>query len=659
MLFFQLTLFVFPVIAQDIEFSKANFKTDKEGLKEALKNIERGDKYFFMEEKDAYTHALMYYFKANRFNPNNSELNYKMGVSYLYRTDQKLGKSVMHFEKSLQLNPEVAYDVNFHLAKAYHLNLQFDQAILEYDKYKKHLPEELLTEEERRLNKYIQECVNGKKIIKNPVRVEIKNAGPILNSPGSDHSPLISADESMMIFTSRRENTTGGKKDSYDNQYFEDIYVSYNIESVWKRPTNIGSPLNTSEHDATVGLAPDGQQLFVYKGNKNRGDIYVCELNGDKWTAPLPLPSTINSEFRERSACFSHDGNTIFFVSDRLGDNFGGSDIYVSHKKKDGNWGYAKNIGRTINTQYDEEGVFMHPDGRTLYFSSQGHKSMGGYDIFRSVKQDNGEWSEPENIGYPINTAGDDVYFVMSASGQRGYYSSVREDGFGEKDIYVINFLTPEEPSEENAVLLTLLKGVVLDEKTNEPIEADIEIVDNEKNEVISRFKSNSKTGKYLISLPSGKNYGIAVEVDGYLFHSENFNLPKSEEYQEIAKDVGLKKITKGSRIVLRNIFFDYARATLIDESVTELDRLVELLNKNSEIRIEISGHTDNQSSLKTNQRLSTARAKSVVDYLILKGIDPARLEYKGYAFNQPIVSNDTEEGRAQNRRVEFKIISE
>ncbi|HOF08151.1 MAG TPA: OmpA family protein, partial [Bacteroidales bacterium] len=309
-----------------------------------------------------------------------------------------------------------------------------------------------------------------------------------------------------------------------------------------------------------------------------------------------------------------------------------------------------------------------------------GHNSMGGYDIFKSTYKD-GYWSKPENLGVPINTADDDLYFVLASSGQRAYFSSSRKGTIGDQDIFMITFIIdkPMNPSTEDNLIayktkpvqeikiestiaietpsLTLLKGFIYDEETKKPLEAQIVLTDNEKNEELAVFTSNAQTGRYLVSLPSGKNYGIAVKKEGYLFHSENFVIPENAQYQEIQKDIYLKPIKVGQSIVLRNIFFDFDKATLRPESKTELENLIKLMNDNPNIKIEISGHTDNIGSAAYNQKLSESRAKAVVDYLIEHGIDKSRLSYMGYGFDKPIAPNDTEEGRQLNRRVEFKIV--
>lgn len=679
-----LVFFTIQLSAQNVEFDKKIFKNDKDGFKEAMKNIEAGNELWELGVSGGYKMAVEYFLKANDFNPSNAKLNYKIGVCYVKSTLQEKGLDFLL--KAVKLDPFVSPDINYMIGRGYHYNLKFDDAIKEYTKYKNRLSPNDLVAKRKLIEKRIAECEMGKKLVEKPIRVFIDNAGESINSSFADYSPLITADGSMMIFTSRRAETTGGERSEQDHQYYEDIYVSYYENGGWVKSVNIGRPLNTKDNDATVGLSPDGQKLFTYLGKTNGGDILEAELNGEEWTSPSDksLKKYINTEFHEASASFSFDGKTMYFTSDKEEDNFGKHDIYISYYDDEKErWGQAKNIGSVINTEYEEKGVFMHPDGRTMYFSSTGHNTMGGFDIFETSLSDDGTWSVPVNLGYPINTPGDDRFFVVEASGKKAYYASDKSGGLGEHDIYIITFLGPEKPMiasiEDNLIAsiadpvkeaviqesieiktmrLTILKGTIKDALTNEPVAAEIEVVDNEKHEVISVIKSNSSTGAYLISLPSGKNYGIAVKSEGYLFHSENFNIPSATNYQEITKDILLNKMAVGSKIVLENIFFDHAKSTLRSESFPELDRLVELLNKFPSVRIEISGHTDNTGSLATNKRLSKARAEAVVNYLIKKGIGASRLEFEGYAYLQPISENNTKEGRQKNRRVEFKVLS-
>lgn len=663
------------VFGQDIPFDKNYFQNQKESFKQANMNYKDGESYF---AKEYYHEALQYFLEAQSFNPNYSVLNYRIGVCYM-NLPQKY-RSLEYFEKAYQLRRDVAEDIHFMLARGYHLNGQYDKAIGEYKAHLAALSPVDAPEMKPKLEKYIAECEVGKKLTENPARAFVDNAGSVLNSRYNDHSPLISADESMMIFTSTRNN--GRNVNMFDGQYDEDIYVTYSDNKNWIVPNPIGEPINTQFDDATVGLFPDGQQLLIYNGRKGNGDIEMCSLKGTKWEYPKAMPKPINSEYRETSACFSPDGRKIYFVSDRAG-GYGGSDIYVCTRTQKDKWGEAVNLGPVVNSEFDEEAVFMHPDGRTLYFSSRGHNTMGGYDIFMTQLDDNGNWSEPVNMGYPINSPDDDLCFVISANGRHGYCSSVRTEGSGGLDIYRMTFLGPEKPytlsGEDNllaarsqpvsdmvmeasvelvTIRLTIVKGVVRDAVSNEPVAANIDIIDNEKNEVIFTSQTNSATGKFLVSLPSGKNYGLAVKADNYLFHSENFDIPSATEYQEIEKDIALNNIKKDVKIILKNVFFETGSATLKPTSYAELGRLTKLMSDFPAMRIEISGHTDNQGSKATNQRLSEARAKAVVDFMISEGVDASRLEYKGYAFDQPIADNSTKDGRAMNRRVEFKVLS-
>ncbi len=651
--------------AQNIEFTIDQFKDNKNGLKDAKNNLEKGD-HFFALATDFYKQALdPYYLAAYKFNPNNALLNYKIGKCYLY-SNYKL-KSIPFLEKAIQLNPAVDPQVHYQLGKAYHLNMDWDKAITEFQTFQQSLKGEELGLLLSDVNVHISQCLTGKEMVKNPIRVLIDNVGADVNSQFPDYGPVISADESVMLFTSRRTGSTGEKIDLEINEYYEDIYMSTLVNGKWTKAVNMGSPINTDNHDGNSGLSADGQKILIYIGNNN-GDLYESKLEGDTWSKPDRMNKNINTSYHESSACYTPDGKSVYFVTDKPDGGLGDRDIYISTKDENGQWGKAINLGPTINTQYGEEGVFLHPDGKTLYFSSQGHSSMGGYDIFKTVfNSDTKTWSKPANIGYPVNTPDDDVFFVTSASGKHGYYASFNSNGYGEKDIFLITFLGPEKPmamnSEDNVsaikeAQLIILKGIITDESTKQPLQATIEIVDNLKNQVIASFTSNSSTGKYLVSLPAGRNYGIAVKKDNYLFHSENFDIPNTATYQEVVKDVALKNIVVGSKIILKNIFFDFDKSTLRSESANELERLTKLLNDIPSLKIEISGHTDSKGTYEYNKTLSNNRAKAVLDYLVKAGISAGRLSSVGFADKQAIATNDTDEGRQLNRRTEFKILS-
>jgi len=626
--------------------------------------------------------ALPFLIKAQEFNPNNAKLNYMLGVIN-FNLNPQSDAAIKFLEKAISFNVKIPIEATYLLGWAYQFQLKWDDAIKYYQIHlnisNTNAKENAFAIED--VLKKINECKVGKQEIADPKRVFVDNLGSNINSSYPEYSAFISADESMMILTARRENSTGGKLDEMDGWPFEDLYQSFKVKGKWTAAQNFGPIVNTDDHDASSGLAGDGTTMFIFKyTEKDGGDIYTSNLKGNTWTKPEQLNKNVNSKYHESCVSLSYDGKRLYYISDREG-NIGGGDIYYSDKDKKNEWGPSFNAGAILNTKYGEEGVFMHPDGKTIYFSSKGHKTMGGYDVFKSVFE-NGMWSEPINLGYPINGPDDDVFFVISGSGHHGYFASSKQGGYGDKDIYKITFLGNEKMpvlmNEDNLLAsvtapvsefkaekivssgpkMTILKGVISDDKTKIPLDATIELIDNTLNEVIATFNSNATTGKYLVSLPSGKNYGIAVKKDGYLFHSENFDLMTSQQFQEVIINVALKQIDIGQSIILKNIFFDFDKATIRMESANELDRLIKLLTDNPTLKIELGSHTDSKGSDDYNQKLSQSRSQSVVNYLIGKGILTDRLVAKGYGETVPVATNDTELGRQENRRTDFKILS-
>lgn len=686
--------FSFASIAQNVEFDKNLFKDKKDEFKAAVKNLDEGNKLLDYAPFPLYKQALPFFEAANEFNPNNADLNFKIGLCHL-NSNMKF-KALEYFEKAYKLQPTVNTEIQYYIGRGSQLSQQWDKAIKAYEAFKNTLNTKTDMERIMETSKHIEECRNGKKLMVKPVRVWIDNMGKNINSQYPEYGMIMNADGSEIYFTSRRPNSAGNSSDDFGG-YFEDIYMSEEANKEYQAAKNVGEPINTKGHDATVALSPDGSKMLVYIDDKGDGNIYESVRKGSEWSKPKKLNSEICSPYHEPSAWYSPDMRKLYFVSDRPLSGKGApkdKDIYVaSWDAKKEIWTNIERLPETVNTPYDEDGIFMHPDGKTLYFSSKGHSTIGGYDIFYSVRQDDNSWSTPVNIGYPINTPDDDVFFVVAANGKDAYMTSFREDGMGEKDLYKITFLGEEKQpmlNTEDILLagkgvtmrekviepkieikrssLSLLKGIIRDNKTKAPVMAAIEVIDNEKNEIIAEFNSDPVTGKYMVSLPAGKNYGIAVKAEGYLFHSENFDIPKESDYQEYEKNVDLKKVEVGEVIVLRNIFFDLNKYSLRPESQNELDRLTKLLNDNPSIRIQISGHTDSRGSDSYNKDLSHNRAKAVVDYLIDKGISSGRLEYQGYGEEQPIVTDaeiaklrlpqDKEDAHQSNRRTEFKIIS-
>jgi|GEM_PF-2066294 len=427
------------------------------------------DEHFRIGE---YHMALKYYHTLDSLQPNFGKTNYSIGYC-IFNTEQK-SKSLPYFQKAKKLDYP-GKDLDLYLARALHLNHKFDQAIAAYSAYTPVLEskkDEIADEDikggeiqimdiKANVQRYIAMCETGKKLMADSLTLVIENMGPVLNSKYADFVPVVSANETELIFTSRRPNTTGGKKDPVDGQYYEDLYISTKDSSSeeWGIPKNMGSIVNTHLHDACVALSPSGQDLFIYRADFTRngaGDIYSSSLDSNVWSKPKKLGDHVNSGYRQPSASISADEKTLFFSSDKPG-GYGGIDLYVVKLQADSTWGIPVNMGPKVNSEYDEDAPYIHADNKTLFFSSRGHSTMGGFDIFTSTLTQTSdttqEWGSPVNAGYPINTADEDIYFIWSADGTKGYFSSWRDDSYGEKDLYVIK--KPKPKVEEKVVVET------------------------------------------------------------------------------------------------------------------------------------------------------------------------------------------------------------
>ena len=527
---------------QNIEFEDSKFPDRLKELKSAQKAIKKADEiadptnsHFKSKGLGRYEEALKYYLEAYDFNPSNALLNYKIGVSYM-KTVEKY-KAVPYLDKAYILNKNVKNDLAYVLAQAYQFNYEFDKAIQKYLEYQKTLSAFDKDAIGLKVERQITECRNAKDFMKNPVNVKITNLGAVVNSRYPEYSPIVNADQSIMFFTARKPNTTGHGM-AWDGKYYEDIYLTHNDNGIWSEPKNPGRPLNTKIHDAIGGLSLDGKTLLTYKvTNSDHGDIYISKLKGDKYTKPKRLNSNINTPYHESSATFSPDGKTLYFVSDREG-GFGGRDIWMSQMDSRGEWGKAVNLGQTVNTSYNEEGVFMQGDGKTLYFSSQGHNSMGGYDIFKTTLVD-GKWTEPVNLGYPINTPDDDVFFSITQDGRHGYYSSGKKGGYGDQDIYEIEF-------RDVKIQTIAVKGRIYDGDTKKPLAGTVEIKDKVLDIPVSTINTPVETGQYSANLPYNRSYVLHATSPGYSPYLEN--IPPGKEYNKgIPLYPAANNITKGN----------------------------------------------------------------------------------------------------------------
>jgi len=660
---------------ENVRIHRSEFKIKDDGFKEAWKAIKRGNKNYRFGAS-TYRTAREYYLKAYKYNEKNAALNYKIGICYLYADDKFL--AIKYLKIAFDLNSGVTDDIHFQLARAYHMSLDFDNAIKEYTSYKSSVSERKLKKLKLNIDKYITECETGKTLVSQPQRVVLQNLGKFINSEYDDYYPVIDSKEETMYFTSRRPGLSNTKRNYFDKKFSEDIYMVKKRGKEWGIAQLLSKKLTTSRSEAAVALSPNDSTLFLFKSNGD-GNIYYTHLKNGRWKSPSPL-RRINSRFRETSMCISPDGKKLYFVSDRdARDAIGGKDIYTCELNARGKWTKPKNIGAPINTPDNEEGVSISRDGKTLYFSSKGHPGMGGYDIFSSTLGDNGKWSNPINLGYPINTPDDDLFFSMMGNGKVGYLSSNREQGVGGRDIYKLVFLGAEKElvvSKDNSPFAfelydtktlfrkppeyftvdssIILTGRVLDADTKTGILAKLQFIDSEKSTVVSTLISDT-SGNYKTRLPEKKAYGVEITAKGYLFFLDMVDIKKAKT-DVVNKDFFLQKLEVGAKVVLKNIFFETAKANLKDESFQQLNTVVEFMKDNPTLKLEISGHTDNVGGMAYNMKLSENRAKAVVDYMLSQGIDPSRLTFKGYGPKQPVSPNTTTAGKAMNRRVEFKI---
>jgi outer membrane protein OmpA-like peptidoglycan-associated protein/tetratricopeptide (TPR) repeat protein len=666
---------------ENVKISSKSYKTPVEtGYKEAWKSVKQGNRYF-KDGLGTYAIARDHFLFANQYNPEHPGLNYKLGVCYLF-TDNKY-EAIDYLLRAYELDPRVSGDIHLMLGMAYQLVLEFDKAMEQYHTHSRQLEPRDRQEFAPRLAKLFEECVNGKELTLNPVRVLIQPLGKEVNSKYDDYNPLLAYEDSALFFTSRRPHGKA-RRNKIDNKFNEDIYMAPREAGMFQEAIRFDKPFNTENNDALVGISAEGNTLMLYRGAIQGGTIQISSYKQEKnkWTKPKSMTGRLRSKDGETSACFSPDGRELYFVSRNKKLSRGGKDILYTGLDSKGKWMKPMNAGVSINTPYDEEGVYITPDNRFLYFASKGHNSMGGFDIFRSERLENGRWSDPENLGYPLNTPDDEVFFITDQTGSHGYYSAISDRGYGAKDICRVVFLG----SEKELVLLTedqlvagpdpdksgflmmpelrsldrslLLEGSVKDTSDGiKPIIAKMEFYDPATGERDAQAISDT-AGLYSVKLPEPKLYAIEINASGYLYYLDILDYSSESGEDKLHQDFFLKKVEVGIKVVLENIYFETGKAVLRPESNGALDQVFRFLENNPSIRLEISGHTDNTGSLRINQKLSRDRAAAVVDYLVQRGISREKLESKGYADTQPVATNSTAAGRQQNRRVEFKVLS-
>ncbi len=557
---FSLFVFIFS-FALSAQKNKKDDAASEEKKKAQLEEKLLNDaEYFFLEEN--YLRALPLYKQLAEKYPNYAYYRLQTGTCYIYKTDEK-EKAIEELKAAESLDAHLE-NLYFFLGRALHINYRFDDAI---DYFNMFLQKNPAPEMKVAANRYIDNCNNAKILFKEPLRVDIQNIGGVVNTNNSEYVPVVSSDESVLIFTYRGERSTGGLqtlqfKPDPDGEYYEDIFITYKVGDKFQSPDPIGNKINTNKHDASIALSSDGQKLFVYRSiNKDKGDIYMSSLTGEDWSEPKRLNKNINTKYWEGSCSMSSDEQLLYFASEKPG-GFGGRDIYVSKKDDVGEWGPAVNIGPNINTPFNDDAPFILSDGVTLFFSSEGHSSIGGYDImYSSIKDD--IWSTPTNMGYPLNTPEDERYYVLTADGEKGYYSSDRKGTYGQQDIYMVTpGFTGQKP-----VLALVLGFVTADDK---PAGASINVSNTETGEKTGSYESNSATGKYIIALTPGNNYKIAFEVEGRESLVQYVNVKELETFVEVKQDI---KMYSKEYVAKNNI-------TVSDSSHTLNNKITEQLEK-------------------------------------------------------------------------------
>jgi len=786
----------------------------------AQKEFSNAEKYYKKGE-GTYDEALKYYLRLYEYCNDDAALNYKIGACYLGASNKKAALNYL-----LQSDASIAKDYYYLLGKAYQYNYQYSEASGAFEKYYELLKHGNSKSNQKQLMQLKRECVFGQSALQDSVPVFIYNLGPVVNTYYDDYGAVYVPKDSTFYYTSRRPDEEPFHRVS---RFKHNEKILYSEGSLEQNPMEVDllNKLSKSKHIAVSGYNSKQDKLYYYKGKKNTGDIYSTIISGDKAKKQKQLNGKINHiAYKETSLTVADDGSA-YFVSNRRGGE-GGTDIWYCKQKGKNRFSKIRNLGELINTPFDEECVYVSADGNTLYFSSNGHEGMGGFDVFKSEKLDNGSWSEPINMGYPINTPADELFYKETENPDVALYSAVRADGHGGLDIYKI--------VKDKRIPFTL-SGILSDVKTQEVLSGNVNVFRSDDNELVASALTNSSTNKYVLSFEDGGNYYIVANVDAYQsvqdtiicpterhaqlemnfaleklkspftisgyvrdtltyeplsavincydadsdtlltrqvtqkengkfsitladkynvkinVTAENYNtiedklnaklidsdlirrrynmvsnkvyyhlsgaVKNADDNQPVAAslyfyhtdesvpfyadksdstgnyklkfdeggpfivearaegyfflndtilfaendslqktvDFILKPMKRGAKIVVENILFNSGNAILKPSSYVELDKLATLLNENKDIRIEVSGHTDNVGSAAVNKKISKARALTVRNYLITKGVEEERLEYEGYGFDQPIANNSTAEGRAQNRRVEIKVI--
>ncbi len=622
--FFTLT----KVLAQ-----QANYSTEN---KNAILAFNKSST--LVDAKD-YEKAILELSKAISLDSNFAEAQQRIADVYRQIGDYK--RASYHYNRVIILNPEYVKSAHFNLGLSQIELLRYDLAVVNFRKYLSF--SEISEKRKKEANKYINNCEFGINALKNPVSFNPKTLPTTINTSLPEYLPAITADDSTLIFTRK-------------NRESEDFYFSQRNSTGWQNAVSLSANINTPIYnEGAQCISADGQLLIFTVCNrpdsKGRCDLYYSKLTGDQWSVPQSLGAPINTSAWESQPSLSADGKTLYFASDRAG-GFGKIDIYKSQLMENNLWGKPENLGTNINTEYDEQSPFIHADGKTFYFSSDGWPGLGSLDLFYAKIKVDSSFGMPVNLGYPINTNREESSLIISTSGKQAYFASNKLNKNSNFDLYQFELYKEARPE-----AVTYLRGIVMDEQSRSKLSAEVEVIDLMNNKVVYQSQSNPKSGIFLTALSAKREYALNISKNGYLFYSENFVLDNNLNFQPYNREVLLRRIRVGEVMEMRNIFFSPSSYELLPKSKIELVKLVQFLKLNKTISIEIGGHTDNSGTAETNSALSKNRAKAVYEYLVSAGIAPSQTSFAGYGASKPIRNNDTDSGKAENRRTEIKIL--
>lgn len=620
--------------------------TNENANKKATKAMEQGIQLAMGMEYEAALNAFQAAIDAEpRF------INAWMFAGDVCSQTGQYAKAKNYYQGAIDIQDDYDVSVYKKLAEAEQMLMEYDAAIASIQIFLDN--PNIVGETRKKAIRFLNSLEFAADAVQHPVPFQPVNMGSEVNSHLDEYFPSLSADKELLVFTRNLIDTLERPEGGFMLRRNEDFFLSEAEGNNWTTANNMGRPVNSTFNEGAQCISADGRWLYYTLCNGPAGfgscDIYYAFQNFGIWSTPENCGKRINSANWDSQPSISADGKYLFFTSNRPGGQ-GGSDLWASKMGADGYWEPAYNLGTTINTPADESSPFMHPDGATLYFASDGHPGMGGTDLFYSKLDLTNGWQTPVNLGYPLNTSGMEATLHVSTDGGTAFYSSDREDSYGGLDLY--SFPMPEIIRPDP---VTYVKAIVKSELNLQPLQADVQLFDLNSNELVTRSTCGAN-GEFLVTLPSGKDYALFVAMEGYLFHSENFSLAEGFPDEPFVLEVLLKKVSVGETFTLRNIFFESGSASLLPESESELNKLLELITNNPSMRISVNGHTDNVGSDTDNMRLSEQRAGAVAAFLTEKGIDSDRISSKGYGESVPLADNASAEGRALNRRTEIEI---